>query len=133
MTQLSERPTAITGHDTSSVLHRVTDSVMLRSERYYDQAFFEAEKEVWMHVWQFACHGTEIPNPGDFTEYRILDQSVMLIRQPDGTVKGFHNACRDLPGRAGRVPIPRLALEPRRHEFLRVHQAGFPPGHGRAG
>jgi phenylpropionate dioxygenase-like ring-hydroxylating dioxygenase large terminal subunit len=94
MTELSERPTAITGYDTSNVPYRVTDSLMVPSERFYDTAFFEAEKEVWMHVWQFACHGTEIPNPGDFTEYKILDQSVMLIRQPDGTVKGFHNACR---------------------------------------
>ncbi|MDQ1549389.1 MAG: hypothetical protein QOD27_1047, partial [Microbacteriaceae bacterium] len=94
MTQLSERPTAIAGYDTSDVRFRVTDRVLLPSERYYDETFFEAEKEVWMHVWQFACHGTEIPNPGDFTEYRILDQSVMLIRQEDGTVKGFNNACR---------------------------------------
>jgi phenylpropionate dioxygenase-like ring-hydroxylating dioxygenase large terminal subunit len=94
MTELAERPTAITGYDTSNVLYRVMDRLLLPAERYYDEAFFEAEKEIWMHVWQFACHGTEIPNPGDFTEYKILDQSVMLIRQTDGTVKGFYNACR---------------------------------------
>ena len=94
MTELQERPTAITGYDTSNVLYRVMDRLLLPAERYYDEAFFEAEKEVWMHVWQHACHETEIPNPGDFTEYKILDQSVMLIRQTDGTVKGFYNACR---------------------------------------
>ena len=39
------------------------------------------------------CHGTEeSQEPGDFwTEYKILDQSVMLVRQDSrtGTVKGF--------------------------------------------
>ncbi|HTV02460.1 MAG TPA: Rieske (2Fe-2S) protein, partial [Luteitalea sp.] len=94
MTELKERPTAITGYDTSKVLYRVEDRLLMPSERYYDEAFFEAEKKVWLHVWQFACHETEIPNPGDFTEYKILDQSVMLVRQTDGTVKGFYNACR---------------------------------------
>jgi phenylpropionate dioxygenase-like ring-hydroxylating dioxygenase large terminal subunit len=96
MTGLQERPavTAITGYDTSAVPFRVSDELLIPAERYYDQAFFEKEKSVWMHTWQHGCHVTEIPNPGDFTEYKVLDQSVMLIRQTDGTVKGFYNACR---------------------------------------
>jgi len=94
MTELRERPTRITGYDTSKVPFRVTDELLLPAERYYSQEFFEAERALWLHVWQHACHTTEIPNPGDFTEYKILDQSVMLIRQPDGSVKGFYNACR---------------------------------------
>ena len=82
------------GRDTSRVPFRVTDELLIPSERYYDQGFFELEKNLWLHSWQHACHETEIPNPGDFTEYKILDQSVMLIRQQDGSVKGFYNACR---------------------------------------
>ena len=80
--------------DTSSVPFRVTDELLLPVERYYSPEFMEAEKKVWLHAWQHACHETEIPNPGDFTEYKILDQSVVLIRQTDGSVKGFYNACR---------------------------------------
>jgi phenylpropionate dioxygenase-like ring-hydroxylating dioxygenase large terminal subunit len=94
MTELQKRPTAITGYDTSDVPFRMSDALLVPVERYYDKAFFEKEKEVWLHVWQHACHETEIPKPGDFTEYKILDQSVILIRQVDGTVKGFYNACR---------------------------------------
>ncbi|HVW42824.1 MAG TPA: aromatic ring-hydroxylating dioxygenase subunit alpha [Amycolatopsis sp.] len=94
MTQLQEARPAVETVDTSRVPFRVGDSLLIPAERYYDQTFFEAEKKLWMHVWQHACHETEIPNPGDFTEYQILDQSVMLIRQNDGSVKGFYNACR---------------------------------------
>jgi phenylpropionate dioxygenase-like ring-hydroxylating dioxygenase large terminal subunit len=72
----------------------VTDDLLIPAERYYSPEFFEAEKKIWLHTWQHACHETEIPNPGDFTEYKVLDQSVVLIRQTDGSVKGFYNACR---------------------------------------
>jgi len=94
MTGVQDQTTQVTELDTSEVPFRITDDLYVPSERYYEPEFMAAEKEVWLHVWQHAAHETEIPNPGDFTEYKILDQSVMLIRQTDGTVKGFYNACR---------------------------------------
>ena len=67
----------------------------IRTERYYDPEFFALEAELlWPRVWQMACRLEEIPEPGDFVEYEILDQSVVVIRQADGEVAAFHNACR---------------------------------------
>ena len=80
--------------DTSRVPFRVENELLIPAERYYDPEFFEAEKAVWFHQWQHACHSSEIPRPGDFTEYKILDQSILVIRQQDGGVKAFQNACR---------------------------------------
>jgi phenylpropionate dioxygenase-like ring-hydroxylating dioxygenase large terminal subunit len=94
MTELQEHPVAITGYDTSRVPFRVADELLIPAERYYDLGFFKTEQELWLHTWQVACHETEIPRPGDFAEYQILDQPVMLIRQPDGSVRAFYNACR---------------------------------------
>lgn len=85
---------ALDNVDTARVPFRVEDDVLIPAARYYDQSFFELEKTMFKHVWLIGCHGTEIPKAGDFTEYQILDQSVMLIRQQDGSVKGFYNACR---------------------------------------
>ena len=46
-------------------------------ERYFDPEFFRLEAEqLWPRVWQMACRLEEIPKPGDFVEYEILDQSV---------------------------------------------------------
>src|SRR5262245_63770879 len=65
------------------------------AERYYDREFFELEKErLWPRVWQMACRLEEIPEPGDFVEYEICDQSILVVRQADGSIKAFHNACR---------------------------------------
>src|SRR5579884_2179246 len=64
-------------------------------ERYYDQAFYEMEAELlWPRVWQMACRLEEIPGPGDFVEYEILDQSVVVVRGGDGSVRAYENACR---------------------------------------
>jgi phenylpropionate dioxygenase-like ring-hydroxylating dioxygenase large terminal subunit len=41
-----------------------------------------------------ACRLAEIPNPGDFVEYLILDQSIIVVRVDETTVRAYHNACR---------------------------------------
>jgi carnitine monooxygenase subunit len=73
---------------------RVTNPRRIPAKRYYDQAFFDLERErLWPHVWQMACRLEEIPEVGDWVEYRILDKSLIVVRGKTG-VKAFHNACR---------------------------------------
>ena len=53
-------------------------------QRYYDPDFFAMEAELlWPRVWQMACRLEEIPQPGDFVEYVILDQSIIVVRADD--------------------------------------------------
>jgi len=64
-------------------------------QRYYDAAFYELEREqLWSRVWQMACRLEEIPEPRDFVEYEILDQSIIVVRGDDMVVRAFQNACR---------------------------------------
>jgi phenylpropionate dioxygenase-like ring-hydroxylating dioxygenase large terminal subunit len=77
-----------------SVPFRVEEPRLIPTERYYDEEFFRLEAErLWPRVWQMACRLEEIPNVGDFTEYTILNRSVIIVRTKSG-VKAFHNACR---------------------------------------
>lgn len=72
----------------------IEDPRLIPTQRYYDEAFFKEENErVWPHVWQMACRLEEIPNVGDFTQYTILERSVIIVNTRDG-VKAFDNACR---------------------------------------
>jgi nitrite reductase/ring-hydroxylating ferredoxin subunit len=67
----------------------------VRKERYYDPGFFAMEVEqLWSRTWQMACRLEEIPKAGDFAEYEILDQSVVVVRTEDLGVRAFHNVCR---------------------------------------
>lgn len=73
---------------------RIEHVEKIPSKRYHDQEFFELEREkLWPHVWQMAARLEEIPEVGDYVEYRILDKSVIVVRTKSG-VKAFHNACR---------------------------------------
>ena len=67
----------------------------LRKERYFHPDFYQMEAELlWRRTWQMACRLEEIPQPHDFAEYEILDQSVVVVRTDDGGVAAFENACR---------------------------------------
>ncbi|GAB3019390.1 aromatic ring-hydroxylating oxygenase subunit alpha [Mycobacterium bourgelatii] len=64
-------------------------------QRYYDPEFYALENEMfWPRVWQMACRLEEIPKAGDFVEYEILDQSLIVVRIDDADVRAYHNACR---------------------------------------
>jgi len=77
------------------VPHAVEIPDRIRKQRYYARDFYDLEAEMlWPRVWQMACRLEEIPDPGDFAEYEILDQSVLVVRAEGGGVHAFHNACR---------------------------------------
>lgn len=93
----------------SKVPFHMKDGLHVPAERYYSREFFELEKkQLWPHVWQMAAREEEIPNPGDFTEYEIVGQSLLIVRQVDGSVKALHNVCRhratELGSGCGRFP-----------------------------
>jgi len=65
------------------------------TDRYWSQDFLEREREnLWMRVWQTVGRAEDIPNAGDWMEYKLFDQSYVVVRGKDGTIRGFVNACR---------------------------------------
>jgi nitrite reductase/ring-hydroxylating ferredoxin subunit len=79
---------------TAKVPFQITDPERIPAPRYFDEEFYKLECErLWPHVWQMACRLEQIPTVGDWTEYKILDKSVIVVRTKQG-VKAFHNACR---------------------------------------
>jgi len=79
----------------TKVPHAIKRPDLIPAKRYYDPDFYALECErLWPRVWQMACRLEEIPKPGDFVVYDILDQSVIVTRVDDTTVKAYHNACR---------------------------------------
>lgn len=65
------------------------------TQRYWcPQAHARERERLWMRCWQVAGRADELPQPGYWKEYRIFDQSFLLVRGRDGVVRGFVNACR---------------------------------------
>lgn len=73
----------------------VENTARIPKQRYYDPEFHAMENELfWPRVWQMACRLEEIPEPGDFVEYEINDQSIVVVRDDEMAVKAYENACR---------------------------------------
>lgn len=62
--------------------------------RYTDAGFAALEHDrLWCRVWQIACREEELDPPGAYAEYSIGDESVVVTRDGDGTLRAFHNVC----------------------------------------
>lgn len=62
--------------------------------RYTSPEFAALENEyLWTRTWQLGCLEAEIPESGDFVVYDVADQSLIIVRTPEGTIKAYHNSC----------------------------------------
>jgi Rieske 2Fe-2S family protein len=62
---------------------------------YRDPAHYERELEVfWYRRWVAVAREEEIPGPGDWRLITLGSQSVVLLRNGSGELRGFHNTCR---------------------------------------
>ena len=67
---------------------------VIPKERYVSRDFFDLEMErLWPRVWQMACREEEVPRVGDFLEYVIGDQSILVTRSGTDTIRAFYNTC----------------------------------------
>ena len=73
---------------------RFLGSEPLSPDRYVSAEFFQRELErMWPNVWQFAARVEELPDAGDTVLYENAGRSYILARQPDGSIRAFHNVC----------------------------------------
>jgi phenylpropionate dioxygenase-like ring-hydroxylating dioxygenase large terminal subunit len=60
--------------------------------------------------WQIACHVNSIPKAGDYVTLQIGPESVFVMRDREGSIRGFHNVCRHrgtrIFDRSGHCPGP---------------------------
>ena len=62
---------------------------------YRDPAHYQRELEVfWYGRWIAVAREEEIPAAGDWKVARLGTQSLVLLRDENGSIKSFHNTCR---------------------------------------
>jgi phenylpropionate dioxygenase-like ring-hydroxylating dioxygenase large terminal subunit len=72
----------------------VRDDDALPRARYTSPEFAAAEFErLWGRIWQVACREEEVADPGDYVEYVIGDESVLVVRDSSGRIGAFANTC----------------------------------------
>ena len=60
----------------------------------YSPEFHALEVErVWPRTWQVACRLQEIPEVGDYVNYEIASESILVVRSAPDRVRAFYNVC----------------------------------------
>lgn len=72
-----------------------TFNFTIPTDRYTCAEYAQRERDaIWMRTWQIAGREEELPKPGDWKKYQVLDQSFLIVRGKDEVLRGFVNACR---------------------------------------
>lgn len=62
---------------------------------YFDPEHHARElREIWAKNWVYLCRAEAFDGPGAFRRFPIAGQDVIVLRDPDGELRGFHNTCR---------------------------------------
>ena len=62
---------------------------------FSDQEIYELELErIFARAWNFMCHESQIPKPGDFFMTYIGEESVIVTRDKEGGINVLLNTCR---------------------------------------
>ncbi len=67
----------------------------LPAEWYHKEEVFQLELEkIFATNWSFAGPADELQNPGDYVTCTVANQSVVVVRDLQGGLRGFLNLCR---------------------------------------
>jgi len=114
MALADDRPTSRRAEatETDGLVQSPLPTPMLQPFEVYDQELFDLEMvRVFARSWVFLGDTEDLAQPGDFITANIGYQSVLVLRQTDGSLKGFLNNCRhrasglafDAAGHCGRT------------------------------
>lgn len=89
MTETAKHPLTMDGRDPANLRgDRIT------GDRYFSREFAQREWDrLWTKIWHIAGRTAEIPDAGDYVVHEFMKESVVCIRQDDGSVRAFYNSC----------------------------------------
>ena len=89
------RTAATPGTPSEKAEHPDLGEEVIDARRYTSSEFMQLEwQRLWTKVWLLGGRGIDMPNAGDYIVTEIGSESILLVRQPDGRVRGFYNVCQ---------------------------------------
>jgi phenylpropionate dioxygenase-like ring-hydroxylating dioxygenase large terminal subunit len=78
----------------------------ITADRYISREYMELEnRNLWPRVWHLGGLVAELEEQGDLVRHNLGKESVIMVRQADGSIKAFYNTC---PHRGNRLVLGEL-------------------------
>jgi len=66
----------------------------ITGDRYWSKEFAQREWDhMWKKIWHVGGRTAQLEEPGDFITHQFKNESVIMVKQHDGSVKAFFNVC----------------------------------------
>jgi len=66
----------------------------ISGDRYYSKEFAQREWDhMWTKIWHVAGRENEMQEAGDYIVHNFMRESVIVVKQADGTLRAFYNVC----------------------------------------
>lgn len=66
----------------------------ITGDRYYSREFAQREWDhLWTKVWHIAGRLKDLTDSGDYLVHNFMHESVIVVKQTDGTLRAFYNTC----------------------------------------
>lgn len=75
------------------ILALVQDDRVHRDLYLSDELFALEQRHFFANTWNFVGHASQVPNAGDYVAVAIAGQPLLMLRQPDGSIRVLNNRC----------------------------------------
>jgi phenylpropionate dioxygenase-like ring-hydroxylating dioxygenase large terminal subunit len=67
----------------------------MTGDQYWSREFMQREWDhMWTRVWHIGGRLAELREAGDYVVHNLRHESVLIVRQQDGSVRAFYNVCQ---------------------------------------
>ena len=67
----------------------------ITAERYFSREYMQREwDQLWTKIWHIAGRVSQLAEAGDYIVHNFTHESVLIVKQADGSLKGFYNVCQ---------------------------------------
>ncbi len=67
----------------------------LPADAYFDPRQYERElQRIWYRNWVYVGRSSDLAHARSFQTFALGDQKILLVRDDEGVLQGFHNTCR---------------------------------------
>jgi phenylpropionate dioxygenase-like ring-hydroxylating dioxygenase large terminal subunit len=81
--------------DITKLIKGQKEGFSLQQAFYKDKDIYQREIErIFMKSWLYVGHVSQVPNIGDYFLYELDNESVIIVRETEDTIKGLLNVCR---------------------------------------